>query len=139
MTARLCFEHELQKCNYLKADDVIKKSDHEYAVRSETNVMKWYTVNENGFCECEQAGLKGKFCKHLFGVYKFHGTVFSKMPPITIMDRQSMAYVAFGSKQPDLDFFLPLHANNLQEDELKDIEKANTIMNNDAEIDNSCE
>ena len=103
----------LKKSMYLKKEDIVHLNDfEEFLVPSEMNQNQFYAVNrKSGICECAD-NIKGNFCKHLRAVCLLFEVSSKGMPPVTIGNRQLMAYITMGNKAPPKECFLPLHTNS---------------------------
>ncbi len=107
--ARLQFEKERKKAEYLRPEDVIAMDDDLFLVASENDKNQLYTVDpKSGFCSCP-AGKLGSYCKHMAGVLRFYNDAdFLNLPPITPQSKYEMAILAFVQAAGEVSLYYPL-------------------------------
>lgn len=116
---RVFLESVLKRTEYLQKEDIKKIDASYYEVPSQNMPDTVYLVDSrSGMCNCK-AGKKGQFCKHVAAVYKFFDVKGNNIPSVTIESRREIAYVALGNDIPEYSYFLPLHMNEMSEEELK--------------------
>ncbi len=110
--AKLQFEKERKKAEYLRPEDVIAMDDDLFLVVSENDKNQLYTVDPtSGFCSCP-VGKLGSYCKHMAGVFRFHNDAdFLNLPPITPQSKYEMAILAFGEADGEASLYYPLQLN----------------------------
>jgi SWIM zinc finger len=116
--ARLCrFAHSrdlgkeilFRKFLFAAKDLIVKKhTESQYLVSSSNDEQLFYKVDlVLETCDCPR-GLDGRFCKHLIAVGDKYGLSLATSDHISYHDRVSMAKIALGDSNLNLDFFRPM-------------------------------
>ncbi|XP_065207575.1 uncharacterized protein LOC135836577 [Planococcus citri] len=133
----LYLQYLLKNAAYIRKENIVVINEHTYEVPSENDPATMYIVNrEQASCNCK-AGQMQKLCKHFAAVFKFFDVRSNIIPDVTIEGRRTMAFVALGKdNMPPFDYFLPLHVNELTQNEREESAKENcdpSVNNNHPE------